>query len=326
MAATTTPNLEQALGNAFTDLDNANQAVQNASDDLDTAQQAAQNVVQLHQDAQSESKSAEARYAVLVAKSSELVPPEIVRLRDEHTKLQGDLLGLDREIQQAAEDERNESQAKRMLEEFSAVAQEWMTRATDAASVIRECAAMLEAGPRQPSPARIKTIRDRLGEYHVSFSEQVEAVISTHELLQAALARCSATSSGQGRLSGLIAKKQSTEEELTGVRSTLAEKHQTVDPVLVRHVTEEHVVAEQAAMQAPKVMQRAQAAASESSKQLASAQEWQKRAQENLENVESQIIRAIDVSKPNAAGWVKATAHLAQKLPSLQAGLGGRWR
>ena len=157
MAATTTPDLEHALGNAFTDLDKANQAVQKASDALDTAQQAAQNGAQLHQDAQSESKSAEARYAVLVAKSGELVPPEIVRLRDEQTKLQGDLLGIDREIQQAAQDEQNESQAKRMLDEFAAVAQEWMTRAADAVLVLRESAVMMEeARPRQPTPARMR--------------------------------------------------------------------------------------------------------------------------------------------------------------------------
>ncbi len=328
MAAITTPDLEHALGNAFTDLDKANQAVQKASDALDTAQQAAQNGVQLHQDAQSESKSAEARYAVLVAKSGELVPPEIVRLRDEQTKLRGDLLGIDREIQQAAQDEQNESQAKRMLDEFAAVAQEWMTRAADAVLVLRESAVMMEeARPRQPTPARMRQMGERLSGFHVSFSEQTEAVTSSYARVQAALAAISMTSSGRERLSGLIAKKHSTEEELTRVRSTLAEKHQAVDPALVRYVTEEHAVAEQAAKEAPNVMQRAQAAVNESTGQLASAQEWQKQARENLDNVESQIITAIDVSKPNATGWVTATAHLAQPLPphlyKLQWGAGG---
>jgi hypothetical protein len=318
MAATTTPDLEHALGKAFTDLNEANQAVQKASNALDTAQQAAQNGVQLQQDAQSESKSAEARYTVLVAKSGELLPPEIVRLRDEHTKLQSDLLGIDREIQQAHEDERNESQAKRALEEFSAVAQEWMTSAADAVSVIRGCAVMMEeARPGPHSAARISTVSDRLSECHVSFSEQIEAVMSFHGRMHAALAALSLTSSRQEHLPGLIAERQIKEEELTRVRSTLAEKHQTVDPVLVRHVTEEHAVAEQAAREAPNVMQRARAAASESAAQLASAQEWQKQARENLDNVESQIITAIDVSKPNAAGWVKATAHLTQQLSPL---------
>ncbi|MGO9220826.1 MAG: hypothetical protein ACLP5E_24160 [Streptosporangiaceae bacterium] len=299
-------------------MNDANQAVHKASNALDAAQQAAQNGVQLQQDAQSESKNAEARYTVLVAKSGELVPPEIARLRDEHTKLQGDLLGIDLEIQQAAQDERNESQATRTIEEFSGVAQEWMTRAADAVLVIRECAAMVEeARPRPPTPARWRHIGDRLSECHVSFSEQIEAVISSYDLLQAAMAAISLASSRQERLSGLIAKKQSTEEELTRVRSTLAEKDQTVDPALVRYVTEEHAVAEQAAKEAPNVMQRTQAAASESAAQLASAQEWQKQARQNFDNVESKIITAIDVSKPNAAGWVKATAHLAQKLSPL---------
>lgn len=326
MAATTTPDLYQALEKAFTDLNNANQAVKEASDALDTAQKAAQNGIQLQQDAQSESKSAEARYTVLVAKSSELLPPEIVRLRDEHTKLQGDLLGIDREIQQAREDERKESQAKRTLDEFAAIAQEWMTRATDAVLVIRECAAMVEETRTGTPATRLRNVRDRLNEFHVSFSEQIEAVTSSHDLLQAALAAISLTSSGQERLSGLIAKKQSTEGELARVRSTLAEKHQAVDPALVQHVTDEHVIAAQAAKEAPKVMKQAQAAASERTSQLASAQESQNQAQENLDNVESQIITAIDVGEPNAAGWVKATAHLAQPLPSdyqLQWGAGG---
>ncbi|HEY3956343.1 MAG TPA: hypothetical protein VGM53_23485 [Streptosporangiaceae bacterium] len=316
--ATTTTHKPHSLPKAFEALDEANRCVGDASSDLDTAQQTADSLVQLQQQAQFENKNAAARFDVLVAKRGELASADIADLQAELTRLDNEYSVINSEIQQVVADAPKAKAADATLAGFSTAMQEWMTQASAAVSAIGDCVTMMTAAQTgKPTPAQLKTAGGRLASAHASLTGQMDAVSTSGDQVQAAVAGISLTSSVEQRQAELVARRKKNEHDRASLRAALAESQVTaLDPTLVQYFTEEHTAAKRLAAEAPRAVQQAQGVVAEKAEALALAQQQQQQAQDHFDTVEAEFIEAIDVGKPNVTGWATATVHLTQKIPS----------
>ena len=124
-------------------------------------------------------------------------------------------------------------------------------------------------------------------------------------------------------LQALITRREWLERDLADATSELAAKQPGVDLDELRRANDDLEAAKFATEQAPKAVRRAQAELQVATDALAQAQAQQQAAQSQLETLESQFVAGIEVSTPNAAGFVTARAQFNQDIP---AGYTLRWQ
>ena len=111
-------------------------------------------------------------------------------------------------------------------------------------------------------------------------------------------------------LRSLSARREWLERDMAAIGSELRAKQPGVDPDDLRNAKSDRDAAKYAAEEAPKAVQRAQYELQMASDSLAQAEKSQQDAQNNFNKVEAQIVTGIEVSAPNAAGFVTARAQL----------------
>ena len=306
---------EEALRHAFDEMDRANRLVADRHRAQAEAQKRADSAQALQAAAQVQLKNAEAKYSVL-AKSVELATPDIEILQAKYAEREIELAATIEELRIAEAQAERVEQARLALRELFRAVRDVATEATLAIEALSRSASDME----HLSPAALKTaaVRNMSEMVHGRHRDlqgrraQYEPALGE---LDAAIENLRVEVPSAEYLRTLTARREWLERDMAAIGSELLAKRPGVDPDDLRSAKNDRDAAKYAAEEAPRAVRRAQVELQMAGDSLTQAEKSQQAAQSNFNTVEAEIVTGIEVSAPNAAGFVTARAQLPQGIP-----------
>lgn len=301
---------EEALRHAFDEIDRTNRLVADRRRAQAEAQKRADSAQALQAAAQVQLKNAEAKYSVL-AKSVELAAPDIEILQVKYAEREVELAAAVEELRIAKAQAETVEQARLALHELFRAVRDVAAEATLAIEALKKSADDIGRLPQTPlKAAPVRNMLEELNERHRGLQGrrlQYEPALGE---LDTAIENFRGEVPAADYLRSLSARREWLERDMAAIGSELRAKQPGVDPDDLRNAKSDRDAAKYAAEEAPKAVQRAQYELQMASDSLAQAEKSQQDAQNNFDKVEAQIVTGIEVSAPNAAGFVTARAQL----------------
>ena len=307
---------EEALRQAFDELDQANRLVEEQSMAQAEAQKQVAKTSALQTETQHQLKNAEAKYRVLLG-SAELAAPDIQALQARYAERERDLDVTLEELEVAEVEAENARRSRQALEELTAAEGAWLETARDVALILRRSADRCDTvSPGAAVRAALRGIAQELHDHHTQFQDrlgELEQVLQQMRMAAEGLPMVTVT---PAHLIRLTAKRELLERELAEIGDALTAKQANVDVQHLQEAKTELIALRRTAEEVPKAVQGAQyklQMATDSLKQAENSR--QDRAEQLRQWSKERIVPGIEVIAPNAAGFVTAQAQLAYQIP-----------
>jgi len=301
---------EEALRHAFDEIDRTNRLVADRRRAQAEAQKRADSAQALQAAAQVQLKNAEAKYSVL-AKSVELAAPDIEILQVKYAEREVELAAAVEELRIAEAQAERVEQSRLALRELFRAVRDVATEATLAIEALsRSADDMQNLSAAALKTAAVQNMRDKLHGRHRDFEERRAQYEPALRELETAIETLRVEVPSAEYLRTLTARREWLERDMAAIGSELLAKRPGVDPDDLRKAKNDRDAAKYAAEEAPKAVQRAQHELQMAGDSLTQAEKSQQDAQNNFDEVEAEIVTGIEVSAPNAAGFVTARAQL----------------
>lgn len=307
---------EEALRQAFDEIDRTNRLVDDARRAQAQAQKRADSAQALQTAAQVQLTNAEAKYSVL-AKSVELAAPDIEILQARYAEREVELAAAVEEHRIAEVQAATVEQARNALREVFRAVRDAATNATQAIDAL--ISSVDDIGRLPAAALRVAAVRNMLEDLqgrHRDLLDRRNLYEPALPELETAIEALRVEVSFADYLRSLSARRERLERDMAAIESELRTKLPGVDPDDLRIAKNDRDAAKFAADEAPKAVQRAHNELQMACDSLTQAENNQKTAQSNFDTVEAGIVTGIQVSAPNAAGFITARAQLPpQGLP-----------
>lgn len=321
--STPTTTAADRLSTVFDEIDRTDRLVANQRQAQADEQKRVDAAQALLAAAQIQFKNAEARYSVL-ARSTELAAPEIKALRARRAEQQSEFDLTERELQTARDQAERAERAQGELRELFRRIQEAATEAALAVEAVSRSADDLQnLPPAALKTAAVKNVIDEVRTRHRDLQERRARYEPVLRDLETAIETLRLGLPAAEYLRSLTARRDRLERDLAETERELLAKQPDVDPADLAKAEDDLRAAKRAADDAPRAVQRAQAEFQMATDSLAQAERRQQAAQNELDAAEAEFVAGIEVSAPNAAGFVTAKARLIQDIP---AGYTLRWQ
>jgi chromosome segregation ATPase len=314
---------EHTLRQAFEEIDRASQSVADQSQALAEAQKRADAAQALQEAAQVQLKNVEARYSVL-AKSLELAAPDLEALQARIDERERELALIQEQLRIIEVQAETVEQARTALRDLFHNVRDVAAEATVAMEAMRRSVEEIR-GASQPAlrTAVVRNMCDALEERHNDLRERRIGYEVALTELDTAIETLRVVTPSPDYLQALATRREWLELDLAEAASELAAKQPGVDPDELRRANDDLEAAKFATEEAPKAVRRANIEVQAASESLAQAQANQQNAQSQLDKIEAEFVSGIEVSAPNAAGFVTARAQFSHEIP---AGYTLRWQ
>jgi hypothetical protein len=301
---------EEALRQAFDEIDHSNRLAADAGRAQAEAQRRADSAQALQAAAQVQLKNAEAKYSVL-ARSVELAAPDIEILQARYAEREVELAAAVEEHRITEVQAATVEQARSALREVYHAVRDAARNATQATDALIRSVDDIQ---RLPAAAlRVAAVRNMLEDLqgrHRGLLEQRSQYEPALPELETAIEALRVEVASAEYLLSLSARRERLERDMAAIESELRAKLPGVDPDDLRNAKNDRDAAKFAADEAPMAVQRAQRELQMATESLTRAENSQQAAQNNFDTVEAGIVTGIHVSAPNAAGFVTARAKL----------------
>ena len=306
---------EEALRQAFDELDQANRLVEEQSMAQAEAQKQVAKASALQTETQHQLENAEAKYRVLLG-SAELAAPDIRALQARYAERERDLAVTLEELEVAEAEAENARRSRQALEELTDAEGAWLETARDVALILRRSADRCDTvSPGTAARAALRGIAQELHDHHTRFQDrlgELEQVLQQMRMATEGLPMVTVT---PAHLIRLTTKRELLEGELAEIGDALAAKQANVDVQHLQEAEVELIALRRTAEEVPRAVQGAQHKLQMASDSLKRAENCRQDAQKNFDNVEAEIVTGIKVIGPDAAGFFTAQAQLAYQIP-----------
>jgi len=308
---------EHMLREAFEEKDRADKEFADHSQAVADAQKRIDAAQELQAAAQVQLKNAEARYSVL-AKSHELAAPGLKALKARYDERKNDLDEVKRELEIVEEQTRTVQRAQTELLSLFGDLRGLRNEAIFAMEAMRTSIGEIQQLPQAAyRSAAVRNMCGALEDAHEQLRGRQEGYETALAGLEAAIGTLRVEGSFAGYEQALAARRQRLEGELAETGRELAEKQQQpgIDAGELQRASDDLEAAKFAVGKAPTEVRRAKADLHAASDALARAETRQQTAQGRLDDLEEQLVTSIEVSAPDPAGRVTASAVTSQDIP-----------
>lgn len=306
---------EEALRQAFDELDQANRLVEEQSMAQAEAQKQVAKTSALQTETQHQLENAEAKYRVLLG-SAELAAPDIRALQARYAERERDLDVTLEELEVAEVEAENARRSRQALEELTDAEGAWLETARDVALILRRSADRCDTvSPGAAARAALRGIAQELHDHHTQFQDrlgELEQVLQQMRMAAEGLPMVTVT---PAHLIRLTAKRELLEGELAEIGDALTAKQANVDVQHLQEAEAELIALRRTAEEVPRAVRGAQHKLQMATDSLKRAEHSRQDAQNNFNNVEGKIVPEIKVIGPDAAGFFTAQAQLAYQIP-----------
>ncbi len=306
---------EHTLSQAFEEIDRANQLVADQRRALSEAQKRADAAQALHEAAQIQLKNAEAKYSVL-AKSLELAAPDLEALQARYVERERELALIQEQLEIVRLQAETVERAQIALREVFLKTQDLRAEAIRVMEAMRQSVDEIRGLPQVvPRAAAIRTLCDALEGHHNDLLERQVQYEPALAELEADIETLSVKVPSVGYQQALVARREWLELDMAETRSELARRQPAVDLAELRRASDDFEAAKFAAEEAPRAVRHAQTELKTFSDALTQAQGQAQNAQSQLDELEAEFVAGIEVSAPNAAGFITARARYNKEIP-----------
>ena len=266
-------------------------------------------------------KNAEDRHSVLAA-SIELAEPELAALEARYSERERELAVVREQLQITRVQAETVAGAHAALHGLFASLRGLRADAVVAMEAMRVSVETIRGQSRVT--AAVRTMCDVLEATYNDLEDKRTGYEVALSNLETAIGTLQLEIPAAGYERALAIREEQLERDLTETGRELETKRAGIDLEELGRAKKELNAARSAAANAPKALQRANLEFQAASESLVKAQQDQQGAQDQFEQIEAELVTGIELSVPNAGGFVTARAQLSQD--DLPAGYTLRWQ